>query len=182
MPLHVAFLRAINVGGRVVKMDKLRALFEALGFSNVATFIASGNVIFQSPIKKTQTLEATIDAHLLESLGYTVGSFIRSPAELAAIVSHRPFSIADLAAEGNSLHIGFLAAAPDAHARKKLRALRTEVDEFHVNGREFYWLCRIKVNESKITGKMIEKALGMPSTMRNVTTVKKLAAKYVANI
>ena len=81
-------------------------------------------------------------------------------------------------AEGNSLYIGFLAAEPDAEAKKKLLALRTEIEEFHVNGREFYWLCRIKFNESKITGKMFEKALGTPSTMRNVTTVRKLAAKY----
>jgi uncharacterized protein (DUF1697 family) len=180
MPTHIAFLRAINVGGRIVKMDQLRALSEALGLANVETFIASGNVIFQSTVKKAQTLEAKIDAHLLKSLGYTVGTFIRSPAELEAIVGYRPFPIADMEAEGSSLYIGFLAAAPDAEAQKKLLALRTEVDEFHLNGREFYWLCRIRFSESKITGKMLEKALGMPTTMRNVTTVRKLAAKYPA--
>jgi uncharacterized protein (DUF1697 family) len=180
MPIHIAFLRAINVGGRIVKMDQLRALFEALGLANVETFIASGNVIFQSPIKKTQTLEAKIDEHLLKSLGYTVGTFIRSPAELAAIVNHQPFSTVDLETEGHSLYVGLLSAEPDSDAQKRLLALRTDTDEFHLNGREFYWLCRIRFSESKITGKMLEKALGMPTTMRNVTTVRKLAAKHPA--
>lgn len=178
MPLHIAYLRAINVGGRIVKMDQLRALFEAIGLTNVETFIASGNVIFQSPVKKARTLEAKIDAHLLKSLGYTVGTFIRSPAELAAIVNHLPFATVDLENEENSLYVGFLTAAPDAEAQKRLLALRTDTDEFQLNGREFYWLLRIRFSESKITGKMLEKALGMPTTMRNITTVRKLAAKY----
>jgi uncharacterized protein (DUF1697 family) len=46
MPKYVAFLRAINVGGHTVKMDHLRRLFEALGFTNVETFIASSDVVF----------------------------------------------------------------------------------------------------------------------------------------
>src|SRR6185369_8391120 len=63
MPKYVAFLRAINVGGHVVKMDQLRALFEALGFANVETFIASGNVIFDSKSKNVAALERKIDRH-----------------------------------------------------------------------------------------------------------------------
>ena len=57
MPKFVAFLRAINVGGHLVKMDELRGLFEALGFSNVETFIASGNVIFDSKATNVKSLE-----------------------------------------------------------------------------------------------------------------------------
>jgi uncharacterized protein (DUF1697 family) len=70
MPKYVAFLRAINVGGHTVKMDYLRHLFETLGLSNVETFIASGNVIFDSPSRNTKTLEKKIERHLLEKLGY----------------------------------------------------------------------------------------------------------------
>src|SRR5262249_1492131 len=114
MPLHVAFLRAINVGGRVVKMDHLRALFEGVGLANVETFIPSGNVSFQSPVRKAKTLEARIEAHLRESLGYAVGVFIRSPAELAAIAAHQPFPAADAEADGHALYIAFVADAPRA--------------------------------------------------------------------
>ena len=64
MTRYVAFLRAINVGGRRVKMHHLRELFESLGFSNVETFIASGNVIFDSPAEDTRKLEQRIEDHL----------------------------------------------------------------------------------------------------------------------
>jgi uncharacterized protein (DUF1697 family) len=180
MPLHVAFLRAINVGGRVVKMDQLRALFEGLGLANVETFIASGNVIFESPVRKAKALETKIEAHLRDSLGYTVGVFIRSPAELAAIAGHRPFPAADLEADGNSLYISFLADVPGPEVAERLRALRTDLDDFHVHGREVYWLCRTKISESAVTGAKFERAVGAPTTMRNATTVRKLATKYPA--
>jgi uncharacterized protein (DUF1697 family) len=80
MPKFVAFLRAINVGGHLVKMDELRGLFEALGFTNVETFIASGNVIFDSKATNVKSLERKIEKHLEASLGYAVTTFIRSVA------------------------------------------------------------------------------------------------------
>lgn len=105
---YVAFMRALNVGGRIVKMDLLRKLFEELGFTDVATYIASGNVIFHSPETDTGKLERTINAHLEESLGYVVGTYIRTPAELATIAAHRPFPDAELDAPGHTLYINFL--------------------------------------------------------------------------
>ena len=75
MPKYVAFLRAINVGGHTVKMDHLRSLLESLGLENVETFIASGNVIFDSKTKNAELLERKIAKHLKEMLGYEVASF-----------------------------------------------------------------------------------------------------------
>jgi uncharacterized protein (DUF1697 family) len=68
MPRYIAFLRAINVGGHTVKMDVLRQHFAALGFSNVETFIASGNVVFETTAKNTRTLEQKIEKHLRAAL------------------------------------------------------------------------------------------------------------------
>ena len=158
----LAFLRAINVGGHNVRMDRLRELFEALGLSNVETFIASGNVIFDSPATNSQVLEKEIEDHLRESLGYEVATFIRSASELRAIASHRPFEASEL----------------DREAREKLSAFRTEFDDFHIHGREVYWLCRTKMSESAFSGALLEKTIGMPATMRNATTIKRLATKY----
>jgi uncharacterized protein (DUF1697 family) len=177
----VAFLRAINVGGHNVKMDRLRALFEALGLSKVETFIASGNVIFDSPATNTQKLEKEIEDHLRESLGYEVATFIRSVPELGDIASYRPFEASDLDREGNSLYIAFLRSAPGGEAREKLSEFRTEIDDFHVHGREVYWLCRKKSSESAFSGALLEKVVGMPATMRNATTIRRLAAKYPAS-
>ena len=73
----IAFLRAINVGrGRTVKMRSLRQVFESLGFSKVATFIASGNVVFETTTKKTKAFERKIERALKEVLGYEVRTFV----------------------------------------------------------------------------------------------------------
>lgn len=173
---HMAFLRAINVGGHTVKMDHLRGLFEQMGFSEVETFIASGNVIFTSPVEDGRALEQQIEAHLRQALGYEVATFIRTPAELAAVSAVQPFPKADL--EGNTLYIGFVQASPGDDARQKLMALQTPLDEFRLDGRELYWLCRTSISQSAVSGAKIERALGMPTTLRNVTTVRKLVAKY----
>jgi uncharacterized protein (DUF1697 family) len=173
----VAFLRAINVGGHVVKMDRLRALFEEMELANVQTFIASGNVIFDAP-HAPDALEERIERHLHGALGYAVATFLRTPGEVAAAAGHPPFA-ADVVAEGVALYVGFLRAAPAAEARDRVLALRTETDEFAIHGRELYWLCRARISDSPVTGAKLEKALGMPTTLRNVTTVRKLAARYV---
>lgn len=178
MPKYVAFLRAINVGGHTVKMDYLRTLFEGLGFTNVETFIASGNVIFDSPSKSAKGLERKIESYLQETLGYAVATFIRSSSELAAIAQYKPFDDSELNVAGNTLYIGFMANVPSDLAKANLRALATKVDDFHLDGREVYWLCRESFSQSEISGALLAKTLGMPATLRNVTTVKKLAAKY----
>ena len=97
-PRLAAFLRAINVGGHVVKMDELRRLFEALGFSRVETFIASGNVIFDSSSKNSAALEKKIATTLHQSLGYEVATFIRTTDELIAIAQHQPFPKSEIEA------------------------------------------------------------------------------------
>lgn len=177
MTVYIAFLRAINVGGHTVKMDRLRGLFEALGYADVETFIASGNVIFRSPTTDTRAMEQQIEAHLAASLGYEVATFVRTAAEIAGIAGYTPFPADEV--ESNRLYIGFLQGQPDDGALVRLAALCTPLDEFHVHGRELYWMCRTTMGQSAISGAQIERALGMPTTLRNVTTVRKLAAKLV---
>ncbi len=177
MPRYVAFLRAINVGGHVVKMDALKRFFEALEFSNVETVIASGNVIFDASTKNAGSLEKKIESHLHKKLGYEVATFLRTPAEMTRIAEYKPFKKSELDADGNMLYIGFLADAPAAAASKKLLAFANDVDSFRVHGREVYWLCRKKFSESKFSGAHMERTLAMPTTLRNVNTVRKIAAK-----
>jgi uncharacterized protein (DUF1697 family) len=175
---YVAFLRAINVGGRTVKMDRLRAVFQDMGLDEGETFIASGNVIFTAPAQETRALEKRIETGLREALGYEVDTFIRTPAELEAITKYRPFGDEG---DAHTVYVNFYYEPLDAEVREKLEALRTEVDEFHVHGREMYWLARKKISESLVTGPMMAKAAGkVPSTNRNLTTIHKLVAKYPA--
>ncbi len=181
MSRYAAFLRAINVGGHTVKMDTLRRLFESMGFSKVETFIASGNVIFESTARSSKGLEKTIADRLRTALGYEVGTFIRSFAELSEIARYQAFPSKDLEAVGVTLYVAFLADPIDWKTERKLLSFRTEVDDFRVHGREIYWLCRIRSSESDFSLAVLEKELGMQATFRNSSTVRKIAAKYDAS-
>jgi len=171
---RIAFLRAINVGGRTVKMDRLRTLFEELALVDVSTFIASGNVVFEAS-GEAEALERRIEEHLERSLGFPVATFLRSPEELAAVASARPFPDAR---ETDTLYVAFLKEAPPEEARERVMALRTEVDDFRVAGREVYWSCRVSSMDSPFSGAVLERTLGAPATMRNANTVRRLAAKH----
>jgi uncharacterized protein (DUF1697 family) len=175
---YVAFLRAINVGGHVVKMDALRRHFESLRLKSVETFIASGNVIFEAPAHDAASLEEEIEERLQKKLGYEVATFLRTPSELAAVVGQQPFGAPDPLEAGHSLSVGFVKRAPDAEMSAKLQSHASDVDEFRIIGREVFWLCRVRISDSKFTGARLEKVLASPATFRNVTTVRKLAAKY----
>jgi uncharacterized protein (DUF1697 family) len=181
MPQYIAFLRAVNVGGHTVTMAHLRGLFEALAFTAVETFIASGNVIFSSPSKSSratlQKLEQKIEAHLLKSLGYPVSTFLRTPSEVAAIAAHQPFRASQIAA-APTFWVGFIAQPLSPLAVKSLMALRTPDDDFHVRAREVYWLSRLRQSESKFSGALFERTFKLPITFRNLNTISRLAAKY----
>lgn len=174
----IAFLRALNVGGHTVKMDALRALFAALGLANVESFIASGNIIFDAPGGgQLPKLEAQIAAHLEAALGYPVATFLRTAAELAALAAYAPFDPAEVA-RAHSVHVGLLGAPLTAAALAKLPGLNDAVNAFHGHGRELYWLRRAGQDTAPYSGAQLEKTLGAPLTVRNTTTLRKLAAKY----
>ena len=178
MQQYVAFLRGINVGGHRVKMDRLRGLFEEMGFSNVSTFIASGNVIFSANSGDVVSMTATIEQSLAERLGYDVATFIRSPDELEAIAA---FGAADAGTDEpatTSLYVVLLQAPASDDLRSTLSGLRSEMDEFRFSGREIYWLLQGNISESRLFGRVFEKAIqGVPSTTRNITTIRRLVAK-----
>jgi uncharacterized protein (DUF1697 family) len=174
---YIAFLRAINVGGHTVKMDRLRLLFSELKLRNVETVIASGNVLFDASETDAAALEARIEEHLEKSLGYAVATFLRTPEELRALAALEPFSGEDHESLGHAQSVGFLKTTPAADACTKLVSFGDALNAFHVNEREVYWLSRTKISASKISGAVFEKTLRMPATFRNVTTVRKLAAK-----
>jgi uncharacterized protein (DUF1697 family) len=178
VPRYVAFLRAINVGGRVVKMDVLRQALADDGLAKVETFIASGNVVFDAFGKDTGRLERRIEAALAAALGYRVATFVRTLPQLAAVAASAPFP---RAGGGTTVYVGFLKGVPDATATRTLLSLASDVNAFEVHGREVYWLSRGRfgggAGVTRFDGARLEKIVGMEATLRNVSTVRKLAAK-----
>ena len=130
MTRYFAFLRAINVGGHTVKMDYLKSLFESCGFTGVETFIASGNVIFDSPLADDQKITQTIESCLKEKLGYPVSTFVRTAEDLSAIINYQPFPDSGDA----NIYIAFLASTPDAQVRDKLYANNSTDNHFQIHG------------------------------------------------
>lgn len=175
MSRYIALLRAINVGGHVVKMDKLRALFDELGFDDVETVIASGNVLFSSGARNSSALEEKIERHLEQALGYEVTTFVRTPAQLATIAEFEPFP--GEYREGHTLSVAFLKRDPGRQVAERLHGMRTDYDELLLRGREMYWLARGRMNDSKVWKTPMERVLGGPATSRNITTVRRLAAR-----
>lgn len=174
MAKYIAFLRAINVGGHTVKMDYLRELFEALGFTSVETFIASGNVIFETKEKNVAGLEKKIGDHLKQSLGYEVDPFLRTVQELAEIEKCNPFKAKK---KEDSVYVSFLHKTPNAAAKSALMALKNKANDFAIQNQEVYWL-RLNRDDSIFLKTSLEKILKMSSTMRNITTIHKLLEKY----
>jgi len=176
----VAFLRGMNLGKRRIKNDELRAEFEALGFVDVATFRASGNVIFGLEGKqKESALAKRIEAGLGEALGYEVPVFLRSCAEVAAIAARQPFDAKLVEASKGKLQVSMLPKKPAAAARKKVLALATDEDQLALEGRELFWLPGGGTLESELDLKAIENALGK-GTMRTKGTIDQIAAKVEA--
>lgn len=180
MPRCIALLRAVNVGGRTVRMALLRAEFEALGLAPVETFIASGNVIFETRARDLEALQQRIEARLNATLGFAVHTFIRTAAELAAITDHAAdhatFDPAEVAAAGTFV-VGFFARPLDAAALRTVAGFNTDADRFQAHGRELYWLSRQRQNESAFSNAVFEKALHVRATFRGIATLRKLAAK-----
>lgn len=177
---YVAFLRGINLGKRRPPMTRLKALFEELGFSEVETFIASGNVIFTAAKRTSSSrLEKGIAARLEARLGYEVDTFVRTADEVAKIAQAKVFP--EDGQPGITIHVAFLQEALAPSAARKLAAVRTDYDAFYVKGREFYWLCRGRMSDSKVWTLPEMKEIKLPTTtMRNITSIRKLVEKHMA--
>lgn len=178
MPKYIAFLRAINVGGHTVKMDHLKSLFEKMGFVNVETFIASGNIVFETKSKSVNAIKKEIEAELHKQLGYEVATFIRTTDELKKLKEYKPFKESEFNNPNNTLYIGFLNSAPAKENQNNVFAMQDSSNEFHFHNAELYWFCRKNFSDSGIDGKKLEKALGLSTTFRNSTTIRKMVDKF----
>jgi uncharacterized protein (DUF1697 family) len=178
MPRYVAFLRGMNLGGRRIKNEELRRHFEEMGLEEVATFRASGNVVFATPKREAEAkLAKRVEAELGERLAYEVPVFLRSVEEVAAIAAREPFDAKAVAKSKGKLQVSFLRKQPSATAKGKALAAASEEDLLAIEGRELYWLPSGGISESDLDWKPIEAALS-PGTIRTMGTVEQIAAKY----
>jgi uncharacterized protein (DUF1697 family) len=178
MERYVAFLRGMNLGNRRIKNPELKKHFEDMGLEEVATFRASGNVIFADPSGDSEAkLQERVEAELDERLGYDVAVFLRSFEEVAAIAAQEPFEAAAIKKSKGKPQVNLLAKKPTAAARKKALALAGPDDVFEFSGRELHWLPSTGLSETEVDFKALDKALGK-GTVRTMGTIEAIAAKY----
>jgi uncharacterized protein (DUF1697 family) len=178
MKRYVAFLRGMNLGDRRIKNEELRRHFEEMGFEEVATFRASGNVVFSAGGRESEPkLAERVEAELDERLGYDVPVFLRSIEEVAAIAARRPFDPERVEKSKGKLQISLLKKKPSAAAKKKVPALASDEDLLAIEGRELYWLPSGGLLESDLDLKAIEGLLGA-DTRRTMGTIEQIASKF----
>ena len=181
MARYAAFLRGINVGGHRITNDELRKACEAVGLEDVATFRASGNVMFAAADGQNRdAIVDRIESGLGETLGYEVPVFLRTAAEVTAIAGHQPFPATLVAASAGKLQVSLLAAKPSARAKKTALALADDDDRLAIRDRELYWLPSGGLMESQLDQDAIEAVLGL-STRRTKGTIEQVAAKFFAD-
>jgi len=174
MTRYVAFLRAVNVGKRIVKMEHLRQLLDTAGFNNVSTYIQSGNVMFASRSNNVTTLSEKIEKLLLTTYGFEVPTIIRQVSELENVVKNTPFPgvVPD---KTTQVYITFLSGDAGPHAPQVIASLQSAAETLHMNNREVYTLIRknLELKPLDIIARL-EKKLGIPCTTRNWATVNKV--------
>jgi uncharacterized protein (DUF1697 family) len=173
---YIALLRGINVGvyGRI-RMDALKLLMEQAGFSRVATFIQSGNVLFDSDLSEQDARE-TIERALKDSAGITTTAVLRTLDELHRLVRDCPFTQEQIDAaqaanlEGESFHVCLLNEPPDAKALKKLESLEQGSDVYVLSGRTIYLLLKQSIRTSQLAIRLTRIFPNMTSRNWNTTT------------
>lgn len=179
MERFAAFLRGINVTGRRLKNEELRRLVAGLGFEEVATFRASGNVVFSSADGSANVVANALEEGLGDGLGYEVAVFLRTGRELLSIAASEPFTPRQVEASQGKQQVILLGERPSAAVRRRALALATEGDRLALEGRELHWLPSGGIMESELDRKALESLLG-PTTTRTKGTVEEIAARHFA--
>jgi uncharacterized protein (DUF1697 family) len=176
MPTYIAFLRAVNVGGRKYPMAELRALLTDAGYADVATHIQTGNVLLRTPTRSATKVAADLERLFAEDRGFDVSTVVLTPAELAQVARDAD----EIAAEHPPEHghyVSLLKDEPSRAAAGRMEAHGYPDETAVVRGRAVHLLYDKPYHEAKVSNALVEKLLGV-ATNRNVKVVRALADKW----
>jgi uncharacterized protein (DUF1697 family) len=174
MPTYIALLRGVNVGGNVLKMERLRAACMELGLTHVRTYVQSGNVVFAAQGSAAHWSSA-LEQKLIGASRLAVSVMVRTETQLARVAAANPF-LREPGIDHARLAVVFLNRAPGRAAWQALDALGAGSDRFHTAGTEIYLHCPNGFGRTKLTNNAVERALVVRATSRNWNTVTKLVA------
>jgi uncharacterized protein (DUF1697 family) len=171
MQTYISMLRGINVSGhKQVRMADLKHLYESLGFTNVETYVQSGNVIFNGPEKDKAKLAKQIESQIETTFGFSVPVLIRSADDFQRVIETHPFR----REEPLRVLVTFLYERPDSSRLKTLSQYEDKVDQFAIGKQEIFLFCPGGYGRSKLSNTFFEKKLDVAATTRNWKTVNTL--------
>ena len=178
MPRYAVLLRGVNVGGRSkLAMADLRALLSSLGYTDVTTYLQSGNALISSPDGPGR-VEGRIEEALAAEVGMTTRVLVRTGADLSTVIEQNPFPDA-VDAKPPALHVAFLSAQPDPAHAAELDPDAWAPDRFGLGDRAVYLWYAHGSQQSKLAagvlGQLARGDLGLAATSRNWNTVRTLA-------
>lgn len=174
MPIYIAMLRGINVGGHNrIKMDQLRTSLEALGLVQVKTYIQSGNVVFKAAKISPAALSKKIENQILAQFGFPVSVICRTAEEIAATIENNTL-LKQRGIDEEKLHVAFLSDVPAAAALQKLADLTLAPDRSRALGKEIYLYFPNGVSSSSLWKHPLDRVLSVVTTTRNWKTVRTL--------
>jgi uncharacterized protein (DUF1697 family) len=160
-------------------MTELRRYFEEIGCSRVETFIASGNVVFESREKNLQRIETAISRKLRAELGYDVATFVRTLDDLADVAAQEPFDAVSVSA-APTYCVAFIGATPNRDVMSRLKNLEAGLHQFHVYGPHIYWLSTLKQSDREFAKVAFERVVGQTATLRGMNTIRRMALRYAS--
>ncbi len=174
MPVVIAMLRAVNVGGRgKLPMENLRAICAAIGCSDVQTYIQSGNVVFKTAERSLPKLAAKLEDAIEKKFGFRPPVILRTPAQLRAVIENNPFAKRQEVAP-NKLLVWFLHAPLSTDAVARVAALPPTPEEVKIVGSEVFVYFPNGQGQTKLNWATVERAMKVTGTGRNLNTVMKL--------
>jgi uncharacterized protein (DUF1697 family) len=173
MATYIGFLRAINLGAtRKFPKDAIVAAVEAAGFTEVATYINTGNVRFDTTLRSRAKIEAALEREFETAAGFAVPTIVFTQKELREIAEH-----AASFGHGGKHYVSLLKEPPTAAAVQRLEDSITTDEVARVGGRAVHLLLGDNYHEAKLTNASVEKHLGV-ATNRNLTVIRALAEKW----
>ncbi|MGH1541367.1 MAG: DUF1697 domain-containing protein [Arenicella sp.] len=172
---YIALLRGINVGGhKKVKMADLRAAFESAGFTNVSTYIQSGNILFDTQLDNTVLIQQQIENLIEQRFGFPVPVTLRTQQQWQAVMDSFPFGNSRDIDDGTQFLVVFLSAEPVVQSCQVLEQQAKEPERLKVIGSSVYLHCPNGYGRTRLTNNLIEKVLQVSATTRNWKTLEKL--------
>jgi uncharacterized protein (DUF1697 family) len=181
MTTHLALLRGINVSGHnMIKMEALKLALQNIGFTNVKTYIQSGNVFVDSEEDSAAKVGFIIKQEIFKSFGHDVPIVIINQADLDACFKNNPY-LKDKEVDTKKLYVAFVSKLLTNDSIHELKISQFKPDEASVDGTRIYIKYDIGAGKTRLDQKYIEKKLNLTATIRNWNTVTQLLKIYVEN-